>query len=364
VIIVVPDWRSGILIAFTCQALVLAAALWGTRSWQDNRLLALSLCTLAGMTAVYILGWRGHAEAPDWLAFLPVNLPLALGPLLYLHVRRVAGESLGRWRLDLAPAALQFAYLATLSLLPAGIAHPWKEGWHDHLVKPVVEIVVLFSLAGYAVRALAVLRRYRAALTRTRSDADLFDARWLAHLLYTLLATLACFAAVRFYTSFVGEMDAWPLMLWLGAWSCWLGVQGWRHATPALLRPQATEEPAAAARTEQDWPALAERWWARTKAEEWWREPDLTLASLAARLGTNTTYLSRAINIGLGINFNEMINAMRAEEVARRIDSTDVDADLLTIAFDAGFSSKATFNRSFRAAFGTSPGQYRRRLSP
>jgi AraC-like DNA-binding protein len=361
---IVPDWRSGILTACMFQSLVLALVLWTARNEQDKRLLALALCTLAGMTAVYILGWRGHAEAPDWLAFLPINLPLALGPLLYLYVRRIAGEDLGHWQSDLAPAALQFLYLATLSALPSSIAHPWKEGWHDHLVKPLVEVAVLVSLGVYAVRALSLLRRYHRSLAGTRSDADQHDARWLTHLLYTLLVTLALLAAVRFYTSFIGEMDAWPFMLWLGAWSSWLGIQGWRHGTPGIDRPKAAEEPSAPTGSEQDWVSLGLQWRDRTMAEGWWRDPHLTLSGLAARLGTNTSYLSRAINVGLGMNFNEMINRMRAEEVARRMRMPGASADLLTMALDAGFSSKATFNRSFSSVFGMSPSHYRRRLTP
>ena len=52
--------------------------------------------------------------------------------------------------------------------------------------------------------------------------------------------------------------------------------------------------------------------------------------------------------------------SMRAAEVARRIDAQD-RTDMLTLAFDAGFSSKATFNRAFLAKFGVSPSDYRKR---
>ena len=35
-------------------------------------------------------------------------------------------------------------------------------------------------------------------------------------------------------------------------------------------------------------------------------------------------------------------------------------ADLLTMALDAGFSSKASFNRAFQARYGMTPSAYRR----
>ena len=111
----------------------------------------------------------------------------------------------------------------------------------------------------------------------------------------------------------------------------------------------------------RDWRAQGEAWRDRTQAEGWWRDDDLTLADLAKRLGTNTAYLSRAINDGLGMNFNEMINRMRALEVARQIDAGTA-GNLTRTALDSGFSSKATFNRAFRAACGMSPSAWRNRL--
>ena len=38
------------------------------------------------------------------------------------------------------------------------------------------------------------------------------------------------------------------------------------------------------------------------------------------------------------------------------------DDDLLDLALEAGFSSKASFNRAFRSAMGVTPSDYRRRL--
>jgi AraC-like DNA-binding protein len=111
----------------------------------------------------------------------------------------------------------------------------------------------------------------------------------------------------------------------------------------------------------RDWRATGEAWRERLHAAEWWREPGLTLAELARRLGTNTNHLSRALNEGLGQNFSAVVNGMRAEEVARVLGGPEGDRDLLELAFDSGFSSKASFNRAFRAVHGCSPSEFRAR---
>ena len=358
-------WVSPVLFAADVQCCVLAAAILvlapGTAA---NRRLAGALLVVCGVLSLYVLGWTGKVEVPAWLAFLPVNLPLALGPLLWGYV---VGLTSGRapereWR-HFIPAAIQLAYLAVLSLTPEDIRVAWKEAWHDDYVKALFEAAVLVSLCAYGIDSLARLRRYRRWLAEARSDEDRYASRWLSRVAWTLLFTLAVLTAMRLYTWSIAEIDTAPVYLWLAAWSAWLGVEGWRHAFvrfPAMepaTAPVAVEEPAPA----RDWRALGEEWRGRIDTAGWWREPSLTLKDAALRLGTNATYLSRALNEGLRQNFNEAINDMRAAEAARMIEAGS-GGDLLALAYEVGFSSKATFNRAFRRHSGHSPSDHRARL--
>lgn len=116
------------------------------------------------------------------------------------------------------------------------------------------------------------------------------------------------------------------------------------------------------ARIAPDWGTIAADLAARTRAEGWWREPALTLPLLARYLGTNSGRLSRAINLGLGVNFSIFVNGLRAEGVAEAL-ATRTDADLLDLAFEMGFASKASFNRAFQARYGLPPSRYRQQVS-
>lgn len=349
---------GAILLGSSALSVALALALWfPINNAVANRYLSFVLLTLAGIISVYSFGWTGRVDVPATLAFMPLNLPLALGPLLYGYVSALSnGRGLSRPWLHMAPATLQFLYLSIALLAPEHARDAWKNGAHDHLLKPLWEAATLVSLTAYAIAGLRLHRRYRAWLVQARSDADRYAAQWIAGTLITLLATLLAFTLLRLYTWFIGELETGPLYLWLGIWVTWLGVEGWRYTERRF--PLMTAPPEAAA-SGPDWADLGARWQARTQAEGWWREPDLSLAELAKRLGTNTSYLSQAINDGLGVNFNEMINRMRAAEAARLIDGDD-ETTLVQIALDAGFSSKATFNRVFRSVFGTSPSERRR----
>jgi AraC-like DNA-binding protein/antibiotic biosynthesis monooxygenase (ABM) superfamily enzyme len=353
---------GGVLLGGVLQSVGLAAAILAMgRDSIANRFLALTLAVLAGMMSVFVLGWTGRVEVSPWLAFLPVNLPLALGPALFAYILGlVRDEALGRWHF--APAAIHFFYLMVLQLLPEATQAAWKTGVHDAAVKPLVEIATVVSLVAYTVAGLRLLRAYRAWLAQQRSDADRYAARWIGAVMVTLALTTTALGLVRFYTSFVGELDTTALYLWFAGLSAWLGIEGWRQCDrryPAM--PAAAPAAEVAQAGGPDWAALGQRWRQEIEAQAWWRQPDLSLAEAARRVGTNTTYLSRAINEGLGLNFNELINRMRAEEVARQIQAAD-DPNFMQLALEAGFNSKATFNRAFRTVHGISPSDYRLRL--
>jgi AraC-like DNA-binding protein len=59
------------------------------------------------------------------------------------------------------------------------------------------------------------------------------------------------------------------------------------------------------------------------------------------------------------MNFATFINGLRARAVAGSLIEGRSE-DLLTLALEAGFNSKASFNRAFKAALGVSPSEYRR----
>lgn len=350
---------GGVLLGSCALSLTLAIALWRPLNNRlANRYLSFVLLVLAGITSVYSMGWTGRVDVSANVAFMPLNLPLALGPLLFGYVSALAtGRGLSRPTWHMSPAAAHFVYLCIVLALPDSMRASWKDGLHDQIIKPLLEAATLVSLSAYAIAGLRLRNRYRAWLERAHSNADNYAAQWIEGALIALLATLTALSLLRLYTWFVGELEVGPLYLWLAAWAAWLGIEGWRYSErrfPTMTAPNAVTVVAG-----PDWAELGARWQAKTETEGWWREPDLSLADLAKRLGTNTAYLSQAVNDGLGMNFNEMINRMRAAEAARLINS-DARTTLVDIALAAGFSSKATFNRAFRAVFEVSPSEWRR----
>jgi AraC-like DNA-binding protein len=93
--------------------------------------------------------------------------------------------------------------------------------------------------------------------------------------------------------------------------------------------------------------------------EKWYQNSELTLLDLAKKLGTNVSVISKTINQGFEMNFNDCINSYRIKAVKNSLaDGEHKNSTLLGIAFDSGFNSKATFNRAFKKNTGKTPKEY------
>lgn len=357
-------WRTALLLLLSVQILTIAGALaLQPRNRTANRILAAFLLVLAGVMTPYTIGFAGFYDAWMGLTFAPLALPLFLAPLLYGYTHAlVQGRRPAHWPWHLAPGFAQLAYMTLAFLLPFDLKMAWAEHGDGPWVANLVSLGVTAGLIAYSLAALRLLRAYRAGLAEERSDDDRFAARWLTRVLAALGTATVLWVAWEGWRFLTGRFDYFEffwLHLAFGFIGLALGVEGWRHAG-LRFEPLSTETPAPPA--ERDWAAVAADFERRTREAGWWREPDLSLPALARLLGTNTGRVSRAINLGLGMNFSAFVNGLRAEGVADALRERP-DADLLDLAFDMGFASKASFNRAFRARFGMAPSQYRRQAS-
>jgi len=91
---------------------------------------------------------------------------------------------------------------------------------------------------------------------------------------------------------------------------------------------------------------------------------DLDLLSLSIQTGMKARYLSQLINKESGQNFCDFINQFRIEEFKKRVrDPDSKNYTLLSIAYECGFNSKATFNRVFKNHTGITPSTFYNALS-
>lgn len=353
-------WRTAVLTVAAAVILPLAVALWNSFHGRTAaRTLAALLGVLVGVFTPWLIGFAGFYDKWRWLTFLPVANSLWVAPLMYLYAHALTRGSWPErgWR-HLIPGGAQFLWQAGGFVLPLALKNRWAD-LSTPVTGPVFTALLVAGFIGYGAATARLMAGYRAALAEARSDDARFAALWLRRALIAgvLLAGTWTVYGVWDAVAPLGYRGLMGLYAALAAIAVYLAIEGWRQTRvpyPTLAELAPPPRPTA----KRDWGAQGRIWADRTRAEGWHTQPDLTLAQLAARLGVNTGYLSRAINEGLGVNFSTFINGLRCEAVADQL-RVGAKASILTLALDAGFSSKASFNRAFRQRFGITPQQMR-----
>lgn len=411
------------LLAGFLYGLLFANLLWWSKTNTGaNRFLALLLVVIALRLFPYIIGYAGYYDAYPWLSFLPYDASLAFGPLLYLYVQHLwlsPAPKHKKWLWHFAPVTLQLAYYCAIFPQSLAFKNHWDESVHVPTIVPLEQVATLLSIATYWLLSFIRYRQYQTWLVNHVSDREDHHVAWVRNFLIAFALTLVMWLALNLLERVAGKLDYFqhfPFYLWLTVLAYYLGTEGYRNAAhrypqeavtsnaanlqiePAIAVQQTkvaaaaalvdevaretrqgalqdalqetlqeTSMPISSVDEQQKLQTRAIAWRARIVEEEWWRDPELSLDKLARLLGTNTSELSRVINEGLALNFNELINRLRVDAVKAAIETSTKQAappaSLLDIAFEAGFSSKASFNRCFKLYAGYTPTAWRQHLT-
>jgi AraC-like DNA-binding protein len=91
-----------------------------------------------------------------------------------------------------------------------------------------------------------------------------------------------------------------------------------------------------------------------------YRDPDLTLPTLADALGITPHMLSQLLNVWVRKSFFVYVNGRRADAlIAAFAEPRNADRGVLDLAFEVGFSSKSSLNSFFKKHTGTTPTGFR-----
>lgn len=351
-----------IFAAGVIQALFLSAALAtiNIRNRAATGFLAAAMWVLAIML---IEQTADAAGAPVELA-LGLATEFALAPLLYLFVRAVISpeEFQELSRAKVKGIALLFTplsiALALLALMHAnnqdgnlGVAHP-RYG-------SLITFWVLVKFAYFACFAVVTERALRHALASakaTRTAVFRWVRRWL-------LATYAGFAAsyALFFAFLIGapiwrDSDTYAgLVISISIFSIAYFILANRKALD-YLPPKAIAVSAEDRRNADLISAYLTR-------EKPYLDPEFTIETLCAATHLGTDKAHSAIIAIHGVGFSECVNRLRLREFEVLAASKANKAKTtLELAFEAGFSSKATFYRAFKAQKGVTPKEFRERL--
>ena len=397
---------SSMLLIFFVHGIVYALLLFkkGIKNESaSDKWLALFLLLCVLYIAPWMLGfggWYDNQPYRDILFYTPLQHLFFMGPVIFFYVQSLLNPSFkfGRkeW-LHLLPGILYLLYSLVIIVTDKIILKKYYfladgmdrdfDGWYQKSG--------LISMILYFVISLRYYKLYKKLMVQVISYADTVLFKWVKNFLFAFL--LMQLLQVFFYVA----SFAFPALdSYIGSWwfffsfaviFYYIAITGYSNSIetkvpfklnlitykPSLLLQNFYPENNTATFIEdaeiieiengktQKKPDidLLDEWKSKIsvlmESEKIYEDPELSLTQVAKQLKTNPSLLSKIINQGFQLNFNDFINNYRITAVKEKLQAGEQKSQtLLGIAYDCGFNSKATFNRAFKKATGASPKEW------
>jgi len=299
-------------------------------------------------------------------------LPLVHGPFLYAYTRALTNRALPTkvLMLHFLPALVVLVWMIPFLLLTTAEKQVVfdNRGVGYETFNTIRYSAVVLSGILYVILSSLVLQRHRRSIAEEFSYTEKINLAWLQYLIYWIGAiwlgvllsneTMIFSTAVLFMV-FVGYFGIRQTSIFHVGIAQTGSVPGTERAE---AEPHVTAEKRKYEKsglTVEASQSLHLSLINLMESEKVFRESELSLTELAARLNTPPNYLSQVINEREGKTFYDYINTLRIEEFKRLAAGPDSRRyTLLGLAQECGFNSKSSFNRYFKKVTGTSPSQF------
>jgi AraC-like DNA-binding protein len=388
---------SGLLLIFFVHGLVYAFLLL-RKGIKEDRSSDKWLSAFLLLCILYICPWMlGFAgwydgneclECRNFLFYMPLQHTLLMGPVIFMYVQCLLNPGFifnAQKAWHFLPGFLYIIWnvivaindrlIAKAYVLMDGISDPDFQTWYI--------AAGLISLLFYLSISLRYYFNYRQFIVQELSFADTVAFKWvrnflLACFIYFLSALLMGLAGLAGIN--LDYQDQWWYYLLFAVLFYYIAITGYSNAIETkvkfeldflkyqkplqLAAPPITTEDidftevpiAATSLPIEQFTQWKEKVLAEVVAAKQYQNPELTLTDLAKNIGTNPSLLSKVINQSFSMNFNDFVNFYRVEEVKSKLaDKNNAHLTIMSMAYDAGFNSKATFNRAFKKFTGQNP---------
>ncbi len=359
-------YRVLLLIA-AVQGLILGLVLFFGSSPRRsaNRYLATLLFFLSYRLVAELLHSIGYIHPDTVWYHVVLEYNWVFGGLLYLYVRSYLDEAFtltARHWVHAVPVAIEFLvsnYVKSQNFFwdgtPESLSAIGYWGYVVWMHTPLQVIVFCGLIGGYAVAGRRAIAAFSGSVPARAHLAEWLDRLLKVYVGYAIVATLVALCDYALFDYAFRPFYIYPTYGGLAVFTYWLALQGFAHRSdPALNR----RRPASSATAEGN--IALQQALEEAMEEGLYRDPTLNLARLATAIGAKPHQVTRVLNADLNTSFSDYVNGYRVREVKRLAADPDNEVfTLLALAFEAGFNSKASFNRVVKKMTGKPPSALR-----
>ena len=317
-----------------------------------------------------MLGFSGIEILWRQLNFFPRTFGFAFAPLCYFYFKSQVDKDFRFSKSDIwnfLPFIIHTVYHVGVFSGGQDFVKTVEKNFHGPFYIPQIETLVEIVLdCFYFYKSIKLYREYRAWTITQFSNTDVISFKWFRNFLIVLgliFITNYLMLIIDSYKDLDFEQDWWD-KLFRAVLIYYVSITGYAQAQPNTgLVFREEEHKVENIQKEKFNEFELENWKAKILKlmidEKLYLQPELNLSDIANRLKTNISVLSGVVNNAFGKNFNDFVNEYRVKEFQERIQLPEnKNITLLGIAFDCGFNSKATFNRSFKKFTGKAPKEF------
>jgi AraC-like DNA-binding protein len=321
-----------------------------------------------------------------------VFIPFTYGPLLYLYIKYQTSEHVNfnyNYILHFLPALVVFISAIVFRGRPVmRLDNFWNT---DPFLsfRLIYGLSFFISITTYSIIAFVLINRHQRNIQNLVSyTSGRITLSWLLVISISFYVTYVAVFILGVYVIFAKDPTYDPTLpsyIGLTFFAFAFSFYGFKqpgifneilHQRGGKPRPdiQASDTGAGAVTESQDNGAKYERSGLKEKdasnyldrvlqymeSEQPYLDVDLTIHDISTALDIPRHYLTQVINGKLGKNFYTFINEYRIEEVKKLlVDDNYSKYTLTSIAYEAGFNSKSSFNSVFKASTGMTPTQFK-----
>ena len=352
-----------IYIAGASIALFISALLFNKKEKSHSEIiLLLWMLLMAAHLSLFYSNYFG--EIPPFLIGMHLPMPLLQAVFLYFYVASVTNHFPKKKVIILAhllPTLLSYLFLLPLFLLApeekATILENKGKGYSELL--GLINVIFIFaSGVVYVCWSSYLIWKHKKNIRNQFSDIEDINLRWLQLLIFGIASI---WIIVFFFNNGTYIFTGVSIFVILIGF---FGVQQrdiFSNVKPVKQVPfeEKKVKYASSGLSSEIAQDLYKNLIEQITQKGYYTESTLSLNELAQKLDISPNYLSQIINEKDGKNFFDFINAFRVAEFKRLVAiPTNQQYTLLALAYDCGFNSKSSFNRSFKKHAGLTPSQY------
>jgi AraC-like DNA-binding protein len=329
---------------------------------------------IIGVHLILVLNYLGGTFSNyPFLLGIELPLPLVHGPLLVLYVKFLTDPDV-EVRSNLPhflPIVIFFiAFMPFFALTnDEKIAVYLREGLEYSRLMTFLYIAIILSGFIYTIYTLWLLYKHKKKVVQQFSATEKVNLNWLRYLIYgsSIIWVAVIFgednhiyAIVIIYVFFLGYFGIKQVGIFTNAQNLNEVLDNASLDNSEIISDGLEPLKYEKTRIPEDRIKLIhERLSELMHDQKLYTNSELTLSDLASALNEHPNSISQVINSIENKNFFDYINTYRVEDIIQKIaDPNNKKYTLLSLAYDAGFNSKSSFNRNFKKVTGKSPTEY------